>query len=216
VFVVLVTVVLLLSLARSAWLGMILGLGFLFLLNRRVQTRLILSIFIFICVLPLLLSIGNLDKISFVARFQAAFDPTDGSTRTRLNRLPFQLNAIRKNPWGIGLGQASRAGRNIQDDPEEYLYYSESVYLQLAMETGYLGIGLFVMLVIISLVFLWKGYFALGAPSEKMIALWALVSAIVVFFASLVFPSLNLLVPPAHAFILVGLTANRFPNRRSI
>jgi O-antigen ligase len=206
---------LLLSLSRSSWLGMSLAMATVAFLNRRVRLAVaLLGVTIVFFLAPLLtlsLQFSNVEEIPIVHRALDVFDSKDGSTALRFRTFPKHIDLIVSNPLGIGLGRSSlsrarleRAGGAGSSD----VYYSESLYLQLGIETGYIGLGLFIAMAILVPRTLWRKTRTVSG-FEKKVCLWALASAVLLFSASTVFPALSSgLVAPAYAWTLVGLAVS--------
>jgi len=200
--------VLLVTFSRSSWFGTIVGLVMLFVLYRRV--RLIIGFFPLI--IPVIFALSSLpvesgepsvaDMVS--QRVVAAFDSLDGSTYSRLIVLGEQLSLILRNPMGYGLGGASR----VSEGDDRRVLYSESFYIQTAIEVGWIGLFLLISVFFVIILSLVRKSFRVGGD-QRNLTYWAIAATLSVFSGALVFPSLGYLVPPAQMAILVGLALNQ-------
>ncbi len=204
--IIVTVIVLLLSLSRSSWLGTLFGITILCLYRRRVRLYIMQIILIMLALLPFLLlgSTTMFSSFAVIQRILAVFEPDDPSTAARLTALPDQIATIQSHPLGIGLGLASRASFGS----DKIRLYSESNYLQVAIETGWLGILLMILMVTMFLASIIRKI-SQSTGSHRELALWALTASASIFAAALVFPSLGYLLPPAQMAILAGLALNQ-------
>lgn len=199
------------SLSRSSWLGMFLGLAILSLQSRRAFK---ITAFL-VTLVTLLIIIGSISSsmtnIPFVQRVLAAFDPRDASTQARLVVLEKQFDLIADNPLGIGLATSSRAALNTSRSD---ILYSESYYLQQAIETGWIGLLLYItVFLVLAFQLLLVYQFANG--SDRKLVLWAIASLVHLHTAGLIFPALGYFTPPCQMAALVAISFNRYQLARS-
>lgn len=194
---------LILSLSRSAWIGLSVALAAITLLNRRVLTSVVLlgagALLLLTPTIPI--TVPYLANSAIAQRLAAILDPQDASTAARVDYLPGQIETIAENPLGIGLGQASRAGRFSDADLD--VVYSESVYLQLGLETGIISLGLFLAIVVLTPLTLWQRARRVTGFAKK-VCLWAISSLILLFVAALVIPALSA-ITAVYAWTLAGM-----------
>ena len=171
-YLVLASMALLFSFSRSAWLGVVVAMivfGFLLATSRRL--RLILAV--------VLLGFGLVSAGAYyIAQenrgVQNAIFHTDddskvaiSSNESRLQAQERALQLVSENPFGLGPGSAGPASVYNQ---QQTAVISENYFLQIAIETGWPGLLLFVFL----LVLVTTQLFAMRQKSLAMVLLMSL------------------------------------------
>lgn len=143
------------SRSRSGWLGVVIALTVFVLLsvNRALQKRLLLIGAIFTVLVSTLL-VANWNS-SFVQTTLKHKDPAESSQVDsdvdRTSSLQLAINAIIDKPLGHGVGSANIAS-TYGDNPKTV----ENYYLQMAYELGVVGFLLFVAIIGVMGVMLWR------------------------------------------------------------
>ena len=176
------------SMSRAAWLACLAGCTFCIVCyyrnNKQIQTYIVNH--------KKLIAIGAICGFIIFSGLCAGMyflkkDSADG--RSLIWKT--SLNVIKKNPYGVGLGnfsgaygkeQANYFASGLGTEREEYVAgnpeYGFNEYLQIGIESGIVGLGLFLLLIV---VVLWK-----GVKTKQVAAVSSLLSLLV--FAGMSYP----------------------------
>lgn len=184
------------SYSRSAWIGAVIALFVVLLVWLKGWWKLSLlaplaGLAIIASVLsgPVKAMTTNLTFYVFHGQFVDGH--TNGSDSNRLNNAKYGLTKIEQQPLGYGLGTAGPASKNTAQP-----IITENSYLQIGIETGVIGLLLFVATVVLTLMALTKQF---GVVDESV----ALFAAIIGLSATNVF--LHTWADSATALVLWGL-----------
>lgn len=140
------------SYSRSAWIGLVLSVGYVllaFMKSRHISRNHYIRLSILLLIIIILL--GLIGARSYKGRFvQNALFHTDSSSRSsnssneeRSRRIRTSSIEVLREPFGRGPGTAGPAStRNTKAPPR----ISENYYLQIGQEVGWIGLGLFLWL----------------------------------------------------------------------
>ncbi|MCD6194928.1 O-antigen ligase family protein [bacterium] len=133
-----------LTFSRSAWLGGIIGLSLFVFLIARTNIKLKAGILGF--------GIGVLAVLAYVfkARFYEIFIRPSSSAWHWVS-LRDAWHSFLSTPWGIGLGKVGPASQWLKN-----AFISENYYLQIGLETGWLGLVFFLLPVLVLLWEFWQ------------------------------------------------------------
>ncbi len=136
--------VLVLTFSRSAWLGGIIGLSLFIFLIARTNIKLKAGILGF--------GIGVLAVLAYVlkARFYEIFIRPSSSAWHWVS-LRDAWHSFLSTPWGIGLGKVGPASQWLKN-----AFISENYYLQIGLETGWLGLVFFLLPILVLLWEFWQ------------------------------------------------------------
>jgi len=108
----------------------------------------------------------------YVRRFQSAFSPEyDASFKVRANNQKMIQPYILTHPIGGGLGATGTWGQRFSPDSFLANFPPDSGYVRVAVEIGWIGLALFALLMIISLVTAIKNYYRINDPQLKSFSL---------------------------------------------
>ncbi|GEM_PF-4979976 len=147
---------------RGAWVSVLLGLVFFFYLVRHdglLRKRgIVLVLLLFAVFTTAIIGLDKNERFSFTERFRSIFNLKDSSNKHRLLMWRSSLDMIKDSPLiGIGIGTFDMNYPKYQGKYlrlEEYANYTGSTihahneYIETAAETGLLGIGSLIWLII--------------------------------------------------------------------
>lgn len=184
------------SYSRSAWIGALIAALIVFFIRLKGWWK--LTLLAPIAALAIVASIlsGPVKAMTtnltfYVFHGQFVDGHTNGSDSNRLNNAQYGLTKIQEQPLGYGLGTAGPASKNTAQP-----IITENSYLQIGIETGIIGLLLFIATVILTLVALAKQF---GVVDESA----ALFAAIIGLSATNLF--LHTWADSATALVLWGL-----------
>lgn len=144
------------SYSRSAWIGALIGVFILLLIRLRGWWKLsLLAPLIFIAVAAVSLNssvktmTSNLEFYIFHGQFMNG--TVNGSDASRLDNAQAGVIKIQQQPLGYGLGTAGPASKNSAQP-----IITENSYLQIGIETGVVGLLMFIATVILTIYALWE------------------------------------------------------------
>jgi len=132
-----------LTLTRSAWLGMSIGLVVLLsLTSRKLLVVLPLAFGLFLLVAPQTVS----------SRFYSIFDPSNPSNRDRVAMLHYGTEMVRDHPWtGVGPDMVKEVYKQYRDDQgvEKVNFHLHNVPMQIAAERGIPALMIWVAFIVV-------------------------------------------------------------------
>lgn len=191
---------------RSAWIGM--AVGTLALAWRRKKLLATSSAFLFIGIFLLLLLLSFPGGKVFLLH---TLEGREGSVAAHMNTYGWQLQKIVDNPMGIGLGMTGRIGTRFYANIEGG-FNTECWYIQVGTQMGFLGMFLYIAIVLETL----RTLFVLGSrlrdPFLKDLAhgVFAAYLACSVFGLFLNVWSCHVI--PIFMHLFVGLALFHFPH----
>lgn len=153
----LMAIALLFTYVRAAWIALLIGGMFLFLAYfwhiRRIRLLFLplICIIIFGMVVLLWLSTlvtSNISNAALRERVGSLAKPLeDKSMQDRFNTWNEAWRVVKEYPMGIGVGMTGAASIRYPDNPGLALVTQDNSYLEVLIETGWLGLTLFLILV---------------------------------------------------------------------
>jgi putative inorganic carbon (HCO3(-)) transporter len=120
---------------RSAWLGAVVGLTVVLLLNHPRALALLVV---------LIAAVAMLSPPGIQQRFRSGFDAQDPNTRNRIELFETSVRLIRDNPWlGVGPGNVKREAlryRGTYEFPDWMYQHMHNNFFQIAAERGIPGL----------------------------------------------------------------------------
>jgi putative inorganic carbon (hco3(-)) transporter len=139
-----------LTFSRGGYLGLLAGLAFTFFIFRKTLVQKFSAQRIAIAsIIGLIIFITILFPNPISSRLSSSFDIEEGSNLGRLETWNQSIDVIRKNPWGVGLGNYPLEIKPGADYREPI--YSHNLYLDIAAETGIINALIFIWLIIASI-----------------------------------------------------------------
>lgn len=159
------------SYSRSAWIGTLIGLFMVLLI--RLQGWWKLTLFAPLAALAVTASIlsGPVKAMTtnltfYVFHGQFVDGHTNGSDSNRLSNAQYGITKIQTRPQGYGLGTAGPASKNTAQP-----IITENSYLQIGIETGIIGLLLFIATVVLTIYALWGQRLFVGEAVPLLAAL---------------------------------------------
>jgi hypothetical protein len=189
------------SFSRSAWIGMVIGICvFIIIEQRKYCTKKAFGI------LMSLLAGGGVIVWWFFPNFFEKIIARNSSTQGHWERSTDGIKFLFENPWGLGLGDAGPASNRFA--VEHLGFIPENWHLQIALETGFLGLFLYWTLLILVAKKLLQTPSAFG---KKLFLGLVALSAMGIFLHS--WESAE----TAYSFwILAGIACSEISNKKSI
>ncbi|MEM9773220.1 MAG: O-antigen ligase family protein [Chloroflexota bacterium] len=188
------------SFSRSSWLAIVAGgavVALLIILHRRVKRKLFIgSIISMVIAVPAVYYLGVFDYV--VATLLLEEISAAGKIPSILEGLNFMVS----NPLGIGLGLAGPRSTRFG----ELTVHSENFYIIMGMETGYLGILMYLLIIFSVIVKLMRIYYRLEDGFEKGLILGCLAALIGTHTGVLFIPSLQELSVSTLLWLFVGIS----------
>jgi O-Antigen ligase len=131
---------LVLTVSRSGWFAAMAALFFSYLVWRRKGKLTLLVLTILFPFSILLVGLG-LDQFLL-----STVSLQEVSALGRIELTSYNIQTILQNPFGVGLGLVGARAGQLQGLPSRVTYATESYYLQLAMELGWLGLAMFCLI----------------------------------------------------------------------
>lgn len=168
------SIALVLTVSRSGWVAMLVGMSVSFVLWRRK------SHFIATAILVLLITIPTFFMFGLDQHFVNTIEGNDPSANYRTRLTATNLNIITNNPLGVGIGTVGARAQSLAMNGIQ-TYSTESYLLQMTMELGVIGILLFLLLMMFISANLYRNIFKVHDPFARA---WG-VAALSCLFAAL-------------------------------
>jgi len=159
------------SYSRSAWIGAIIASFVVFFIKLKSWWKLTLiaplaAIALIAAMLSGPVKAMTTDLTFYVFHGQFIDGHTNGSDSYRLKNAEAGITKIQHKPLGYGLGAAGPASKNTAAP-----IITENSYLQIGIETGIIGLLLFIATVILTILALWKQRLAVDEATALLAAL---------------------------------------------
>ncbi len=200
---------LLLTYTRSAYTGLALGVGTVWLADRPRRARYAAGVAIALAIICAAFLFGGaaIQRSNLADRFASIVIQSDLSSTIHKERMARAVDVISKHPFGIGLGEYGTVQARFAADESE-IDYSENQVLQVVLETGFVGGVFFVVLT--GAVF-WALLAAHRARAEnaRRLEVCALAVFVGLNLSAMVMPVWEELVVLVYAWALVGSVLSR-------
>ncbi len=198
---------LLLTYTRSAYLGLIVGVGVLCILKRPPLKHILgVGVIASCCVCGVVQFYGNVtSKSSLGQRLESIFSQDDQSSLAHKERMQSAVRVVAADPLGIGLGKYGTVQARFSGGVSEAAY-TENWILEVAVETGVIGAFAYVALtaaVLVSLVLRIRGKIACPKMLTAAIAVFVAMT-----IAGIMIPVWDTLLPTVYTWALVGMALN--------
>jgi len=181
--IILAIIALIASFSRSAWLGALMSLALIFYF--RLPTKRLKKFISIIVLFLIILFIGSLFAFknnttyqNIIYHYSSHSKAPNSSDSNHLKALENGLTIILHNPLGSGTGTAGPASIYNLKPPR----ISEDFYLQIGLEQGWLGLLVFLIIIILILRELWSGH------HSNDLVLFLLCSTIGIYLVNLFLP----------------------------
>lgn len=196
------------SYSRSSWIGAAIAIFVTLLIRIRGWWKLtLIAVLVAAAIGGVSLNKASADNLSNVRYYVFHGRPLNGkiqgSDQSRIERANFGLQTIQRQPLGYGLGTAGPASKNSVQP-----LITENTYLQIGIETGVIGLLLFGLTIVLTIVALIKRFAVVDETAP-------LVAIIIGLSVSNLF--LHTWADSATALVLWGLTGyvlTTTPNRK--
>ncbi len=183
---------------RAAYVLPFAALGFYVLMNLTFRSFAIAAV---IGVMGVVLITIPTENVQLV-RFQSAFSPTeDASYEVRVRNQQFIQPFIQSHPMGGGLGSTGIWGQRFAPDSPLSQFPPDSGFVRIAVETGWVGLFLFMALLFVIIVTGVRNYYRIRSPEIKSYHLAFLLTVIMLVVAS--YPQEAITSPPSSVIFYI-------------
>jgi len=175
---------LLLTVSRSGWVALLVGLGFSFLIWRR--KRIVVPLFILLALIAI--PIGS--TLGLGSHLANTLQGRELSANYHIMSFRQNVEVILDNPLGVGLGRVGPRAFYFRKGSGQF-YPTESYLLQVAMELGIPGLVMFLLVTISAAIVVYSNIFRLSSVWSRAMAVSALAALLAALAHTLLIPDLQ-------------------------